>query len=51
MDDLSEAVARAFVRARRRAEEIAAQTGTMLIDYVDGKVVRVPPPRKVESER
>lgn len=34
----------ALKRARRRAEEIAARTGTALIQAVDGKPVRVPPP-------
>jgi stage V sporulation protein SpoVS len=33
----------ALRRARRRAEEIAAATGTVLIQSVDGKVVRVKP--------
>jgi hypothetical protein len=34
----------ALKRARRRAEELAARTGTALIQAVDGKPVRVPPP-------
>ncbi len=35
----------ALKRARRRAEKLAAETGTFLIQAVDGKPVRVPPPR------
>jgi hypothetical protein len=35
----------AMKRARLRAEEIAARTGTVLIQAVDGKPVRVEPPR------
>ena len=34
----------ALKRARRRAEELAARTGTALIQAVDGKPVRVLPP-------
>ena len=33
----------ALRRARRRAEEIAAATGTALVLQIDGKVVRVYP--------
>jgi hypothetical protein len=33
----------ALKRARIRAEEIAAATGTMLIEAVDGKPIRVKP--------
>ncbi|HUT77997.1 MAG TPA: hypothetical protein VM285_09940 [Polyangia bacterium] len=33
----------ALRRARRRAEELAAATGTALIQAIDGKPVRVPP--------
>jgi hypothetical protein len=36
----------ALKRARKRAEEIAARTGTDLIQVVDGKIVRVKPPRE-----
>lgn len=36
----------ALIRARKRAERIAAQTGTDLIQAVDGKPVRVPPPKE-----
>jgi hypothetical protein len=39
-----EAALAALKRARRRAEKIARDTGTMLIQAVDGKPVRVPPP-------
>jgi len=38
----------ALVRARRRAEEIAARTGTALIQAVDGKPVRVDPRRSAQ---
>lgn len=38
-DDDMQAVPRAFVRAARRAREIAAQTGTPLIVSRDGQVV------------
>jgi hypothetical protein len=34
----------ALRRARKRAEELATRTGTMLIEAVDGKPVRVQPP-------
>jgi hypothetical protein len=34
----------ALQRAQRRAEKLARDTGTMLIQAVDGKPVRVPPP-------
>ena len=34
----------ALVRARARAEELAARTGTKLVQVVDGKVVLVDPP-------
>jgi hypothetical protein len=40
----------ALTRARRRAEEIAARTNTALIQAVDGKPVRVDPPRLPELE-
>ncbi len=35
---------KALKRARRRAEELAASTGTALIQAVDGKPIRVQPP-------
>jgi hypothetical protein len=35
----------ALKRASLRAEKLAAETGTDLIQAVDGKPVRVPPPR------
>jgi uncharacterized protein YggE len=41
----------AMKRARLRAEKIAAETGTALIQSVDGKPVRVPPPRAEDSGR
>jgi len=37
----------ALLRARKRAEEIAAATGTLLVQVVDGKVVHVLPPSRV----
>jgi hypothetical protein len=37
----------ALLSARKRAEEIAAATGTLLVQVVDGKVVHVPPPPRV----
>ncbi|GEM_PF-2056780 len=33
----------ALLRAQKRAEEIAARTGTALIQQIDGKIVRVYP--------
>jgi hypothetical protein len=39
----------ALRRARQRAEEIAAATGTALIQSVDGKPVRVQPRRRADS--
>ncbi len=33
----------ALIRAQKRAEEIAARTGTALIQQIDGKMVRVYP--------
>jgi hypothetical protein len=34
----------ALLRARKRAEELAAATNTFLVQVVDGKVVHVRPP-------
>ena len=34
----------ALLRARKRAEELAAATNTLLVQVVDGKVVHVRPP-------
>jgi len=34
----------ALLRARKRAEELAAATGTSLVEVVGGKVVHVRPP-------
>jgi hypothetical protein len=42
--EISEGALAALRRARRRAEETAARTGTALIEAVDGKPVRVAPP-------
>ena len=42
--DLAEAGLTALRRARRRAERLALQTGTHLVQTVQGKVVLVPPP-------
>jgi len=39
----------ALKRARKRAEEIAARTGTALIQAVDGKPVRVKPPEPTQG--
>lgn len=36
----------ALRRAQRRAEETAVRTGTALIRFVNGKPVRVPPPKE-----
>jgi hypothetical protein len=44
-----EAALAALKRARRRAEEIAAATGTMLIQSADGKPVRVRPRKGGQS--
>lgn len=40
----AEAALTALRRARRRAERVALQTGTHLVQTVQGKVVRVAPP-------
>ena len=37
------------LRARKRAEELAAATNTSLVEVVDGKVVHVRPPSPVAS--
>lgn len=34
----------ALLRARKRAEALAAETNTAVVDLVDGKVVRMRPP-------
>ena len=39
----------ALLRARKRAEELAAATNTSLVEVVDGKVVHVRPPSPVAS--
>lgn len=44
LDEETRAALAALKRARRRAEELAARTGTFLIEVLEGKVVRVPPP-------
>ena len=44
LDKERKAALTALKRARLRAEELAAKTGTSLIQAVDGKPVRVPPP-------
>ena len=43
------AAAAALLRARKRAEEIARETGTLLVEWRDGKVVMVPPPKATEQ--
>ena len=45
LDDETAGALAALERARQRAEEIAAATGTALIQAVDGKPVRVQPHR------
>ena len=37
----------ALLRARKRAEELAAATNTSLVEVIDGKVVHVRPPSAV----
>jgi hypothetical protein len=37
----------ALKRARQRAEEVAARTGTMLIQAVNGKPIRVKPRQEI----
>jgi hypothetical protein len=49
LDEETAGALAALKRARRRAEEIAARTGTALIQAVDGKPVRVQPPPARES--
>ena len=39
----------ALRRARRRAERVAVATGTCLVQTVQGKLVRVPPPSDATS--
>jgi hypothetical protein len=39
----------ALLRARKRAEELAAATNTLLVEVVDGKVVHVRPPSRVSG--
>ena len=39
----------ALLRARKRAEELAAATNTAVVDFVGGKVVHVRPPSPVAS--
>jgi hypothetical protein len=39
----------ALLRARKRAEELAAATNTSLVEVVNGKVVHVRPPSPVAS--
>jgi RNase P/RNase MRP subunit POP5 len=39
----------ALLRARRRAEELAVRTSTALIQAVDGKPVRIEPPRNPQQ--
>lgn len=43
-DNLFVAALAALRRARKRAEAVARATGTDLVESVDGKPVRVPPP-------
>ncbi len=40
----------ALLRARKRAEELAAATNTAVVDLVGGKVVHVRPPPPVVSD-
>jgi MYXO-CTERM domain-containing protein len=40
----------ALKRARKRAEEIAAATGTAVIQWEDGRIVRFYPGRKGDAE-
>lgn len=39
----------ALIRARKRAEEIAAATGTAIVQWEDGRIVRIYPGRKTET--
>jgi hypothetical protein len=45
----AEAALTALRRARRRAERLAVATGTLLVQMVQGKVVRVPPTGVLQS--
>ena len=40
----------ALKRARRRAEKLAAATGTAIIEAIDGKPVRISPSNVSESQ-
>lgn len=42
----AQSVLNALIRARKRAEEIAAATGTAIIQWENGQVVRIYPGRK-----
>jgi hypothetical protein len=41
----------ALKRARLRAEEIARATGTQLVQYENGQIVYVDPPKVVPSDK
>jgi hypothetical protein len=45
----AEAGLTALRRARRRAERLALATGTSIVQTVQGKLVRVPPPNGRQS--
>jgi hypothetical protein len=48
-EEESEGALAALKRARQRAEELAARTGTDLIQAVDGKPVRIAPPQRTKD--
>ena len=49
LDEESAGALAALKRARKRAENLAARTGTALIQAVDGRPVRVEPPTEAEQ--
>jgi hypothetical protein len=47
----ADAALSALRRARRRAERVALATGTLLVQSVHGKLMRVPPPADAAQTR
>jgi hypothetical protein len=50
LDSEARAALDALTRARKRAEKLAAQTGTDLIQAVDGKPLRIAPPQETREK-
>ena len=47
----SQSALSALIRARKRAEEIAAATGTAIIQWENGQIVRIYPGRNDEKPK